>query len=161
MVPGQVMCIAVVISASTLGETSQDKTPAENLIIDYVSVPNTLEEAVERSHVIVRAQVIGSGYRKHAHPTDSSIADAYTAYSLRILETLKSDSKVPFPDEVLRFGGELVTDKGVQRSVEQGFPKFENDVRAHHFRSRRALNSPARSRAPVRSVPAASLRRTL
>jgi hypothetical protein len=48
-----------------------------------------------------------------------------TVFKLDVIEVLKQPVGMPAPTEVLRAGGEMLTEKGARRVVEEGFPMFD------------------------------------
>jgi hypothetical protein len=119
------LLIAVLAGAAAAVGVSQQKSVKEvPLIINYAERPRTLEGATARAHAIVRARVVGSQFRQRIERPDAPPAVS-TACALKVLEVLKRDPQLPIPTEVLREGGDLETDKGTLRIVEEGFPAFQ------------------------------------
>jgi hypothetical protein len=87
-------------------------------------VPTTLEDATSRAQVVVRARIAGAQLRERVRP-GASVPDVRTAYKLDNVEVIKRDLQLPLPTEVLRAGGDRVTNQGTQRFVEEGFPVFQ------------------------------------
>jgi hypothetical protein len=116
--------IAVLGSAAAAVGASQQKPVQEvPLILNYAAKPAALEDATARAHAIVRARIVGSQFRQR-HDRPDVPPDANTAYALKALEVLKRDPQLPIPTEVLREGGDIETDYGTLRIVEQDFPAF-------------------------------------
>jgi hypothetical protein len=104
---------------------SQQKSATElAIVVEYREKPTTLERATARAHAVVRARVVGSQFRKLLEPS-AAITHVNTAYGLKVVEVLKQNPQLPIPTEVLRPGGDLETDQGIQRFVEEGFPAFQ------------------------------------
>jgi hypothetical protein len=118
-----VISTALFLAAFTAsGDSPQNIVREVPVIVDYVEAPKTLEDAIARADVIVRARILDAQFRTRR---DVSVSGVRTAYELDIVEVLKQDPQVPLPTEVLRTGGDLVTDKGTRRYVEEGFPLFQ------------------------------------
>lgn len=102
----------------TLG--SQAATVVE-MNLDYVDIPDTLEQGTSKAHAIVRARLGDAEVRTEARPAPV----VRSVYKLEVLEALKRSPELPPPSEVLRHGGDLVSASGTTRYVEEGFPAFE------------------------------------
>lgn len=109
---------------AAIGVSQQKSVKEVPLIIEYFESPRTLERATVDAHAIVRARVVGSQFRQRRERPDAP-PDVSTAYALKVLEVLKRDPRLPIPTEVLRAGGDLETDQGTLRIVEEGFPAFQ------------------------------------
>jgi hypothetical protein len=106
-----------------IGASQMRQVSEEPIIIDYVPPPATLEEAIARAHVVVRARIAGAESPKRGEGSSPAF-DVRTAYKLDIVEVLKSDAGMAPPVEVVRYGGDLQTEKGARRVVEEDFPAF-------------------------------------
>jgi hypothetical protein len=128
MILRQAMWIALFVGfTGALTATGRPQAqPAKEIpvVLEYVDVPSTLEHAISRAQVIVRARVVDAQLRTRMSP-GSSHPTVNTAYTLETVEVLKGDLNLPLPTEVLREGGDLVTDKGTMRYVERGYPVFQ------------------------------------
>ena len=111
-------------TAAAVGVSQQKPVKEVPLIVCYAATPRTLEGATARADAIVRAQVVSSQFRPRRERPDAP-PDVRTAYALKVLEVLKRDPQLPIPAEVLREGGDLETDEGIRRYVEDGFPAFQ------------------------------------
>ena len=123
----QVLCVVLFLGypgiADAIGASQMRQVSEEPIIIDYVPPPTTLEEASSRAHVVVRARTAGAGSRKRGEGSSPAF-DVRTAYKVDIGEVLKSDAGMVPPVEVLRYGGDLLTEKGARRVIEADFPAF-------------------------------------
>jgi hypothetical protein len=118
-----VISTALFLAAFTAyGGSPQSVVKEVPVIVEYVEAPKTLDDAIARAQAVVRARILGAQFRT---PRDKSGSDVRTAYKLDIVEVLKQDPQLPPATEVLRTGGDLVTDKGTRRFVEEAFPLFE------------------------------------
>jgi hypothetical protein len=118
------LLIAVLAGATAAVGVSQLKSVKEvPLIMNYAEGPRTLEDATARAHAIFLARVVGSQFRTSKERPEAP-PHVNTAYALKVLEVLKRDPQLPIPTEVLREGGDLETDEGILRIVEQDFPAF-------------------------------------
>jgi len=114
-------------AAAVTAQGEAQRQPAEEmpLIVDYVNVPHTLQDAVSRAHVIVRARVSDPQVRTRTLGGGAVPDVVNTVFTLDVIDVLKQAVGMPAPTEVLREGGELVTEKGTRRVVEDGFPMFD------------------------------------
>ena len=125
MIPTQVGALMLLVALLAAVGVSQQKSVTElAVIVEYVEKPATLERATARAHAIVRARVVGSQFKDLREP-GAPVPDVNTAYALNVVEVLKRDPHLPVPTEVVRPGGDLETDQGIRRYVEEGFPGFQ------------------------------------
>ena len=125
MIPGQPAAIPLVMALLAAAGVSQQTSVKEvPLVVNYAVKPSTLERATAGAHAIVRARVVGSQFRDLREP-GAPVPMVNTAYALNVVEVLKRDPHLPVPTEVVRSGGDLETDEGIRRYVEEGFPAFQ------------------------------------
>jgi hypothetical protein len=127
MIPRQVGAITLLMALLAAVGVSQQKSVKVRevpLVVNYAAKPITLERATAGAHAIVRARVVGSQFRDLREP-GAPVANVNTAYALNVVEVLKRDPHLPLPTEVVRPGGDLETDQGILRIVEEGFPAFQ------------------------------------
>jgi len=124
---GIVLLVGVAAAGAAQGGAKRQAAEEVPMVVDYVNVPTTLEDAVSRAHAIVRARVSDPQVRART-VNESSIATVVnTVFRLNVVDVLKQPVGMPEPEEVLREGGELVTEKGTRRVVEDGFPMFDTN----------------------------------
>jgi len=133
MVDSQCVWIALVAAFAVAfgADAGAQRQPASEVpvVVDYVNLPSTLEDAVSRADVIVRARVSDPQVRTRT-PGGSAVPNVVvvnTVFKLDVIDLLKRREGTPDPKEVMREGGELVTDKGARRFVEDAFPMFDTN----------------------------------
>jgi hypothetical protein len=126
MVLCQAFWIGLAIGTITVGQAGQEKPPIDvsSMVVEYLPPPNSLEEAVSRSDAIVRVRVRSLKYVERVEQ-GSPVADTHTVYSLLLTDVIKTAPTRPLPTEVWRMGGDVVTNRGIKRILEQDFPAFE------------------------------------
>lgn len=125
MIARQVMATALFMAVLPAVGVSQQKPITEvPMELLYVEKSTTLERATARATAIVRARIVDSQVRTRMEP-GVPYPFVSTAYALNVIEVLKRDPQLPIPTEVLRPGGDLETDRGIRRYVEEGFPAFQ------------------------------------
>ena len=125
MIPSQPAAIPLTMALLAAAGVSQQKPVKEvPLVINYAVKPITLERATARAHAVVRARVVGSQFRDLREP-GVPVPNMNTVYALNVVEVLKRDPNLPVPTQVVRSGGDLETDEGIRRYVEDGFPAFQ------------------------------------
>lgn len=121
------LLVGVVLCSVVSAQTKPKPIDTTSVHIDYMPSPDTLEELVQTTKVVVLARVENTGRLKPKYSGPENRRSLRTEYEFRLLDVLKTDDQNMVTGESLvvrRSGGEIDEGDRVLRVVDPEFPLF-------------------------------------